>query len=252
MLIVPLVVEEDRRQLYDALSDKTEANCIDLQAFYNDPSYFHKSEHGQSQALSGCHSTLIHWPLCDYQGGSALQSQLVDRTTKIASLVGRDCIQWVRSEYWHSTIFSPVHSSNPAVISRHTVNVAPVLHTEVPKTLPYILSFTRIVITADGTLLAVAYAHNEQLNSLRERLLRLVPGSSAPPIVHITLGHLVTQPTRETEARLNRLARSFRDDRMILGQIAVDFLMYGIYRGPFLEMKVEGILKLPFRGTAGE
>jgi hypothetical protein len=247
MSVFPPVIEEDRRQLYDELSDQTETDGIDLQGFYDNQSYFAKNEQGDAVAHRGSHPTLIHWPLSDYDGGGGLRDQLIHLTETVDSLVGCGVVQWVRPDHWHSTVFSPVHSGDPILISQTETDIAPLVCAEVPKTKPYVLSFTRIIVKPEGGVVAVAYAHDEELNSLRARLLALDPRTAyAPKYVHITLGHLVKPVTRNQTAELTQFTRTFRDDRTAIGQIAVDFLTYGMYHAPFLEMTVEEIFRLWF------
>lgn len=232
--------------IYDSISDATESKGIDLQLFYDKPSYFGKNESGVIIPWRGSHQTLIHWPLADYLGGPALLEALASWTREVDAIAGTGSIQWIRPEYWHSTVFSPVHSSNPEVIAQSQTDIAETVGVEVPRTKPYLLRFSRIIITVDGGLLAVAYVSNDQLDALRARLLRLIPVDHVSPIVHITLGHFTREMARTSVVRLCQFARQFRNDSIVIGEIAVPYLTLGIYHAPFLDMKVEEILRLGF------
>ena len=245
MAVLRPVIEKGRRRLYDAISDQTQEKGIDLPRFYNNPSYFTRNNRGETIALHGSHPSLVHWPLTKYKGGTSLRHQLTRLSESVDALARRAGIQWVQPDHWHSTVFSAVHSSDPIVISQAITDISQIVRAEFQKTTPYVLSFTRIIVTEDGGVLAVGYAHNHQLDSLRARLLKAFPDGAGSDMVHVTLGHLVQPLDRHITSELNNFTRMFRDDRTLLGQIAVDFLTYAMYQGPFLQMTIEKLFTFP-------
>lgn len=248
MPIYPLVVEEARRRFYEQVSDQTEGNGINLRKFYDNRSYFRKADNNRAVAFRGSHPTLVHWPLGNYSGGDDFCDHLAKLQAKLGSLIKPESIQWVKPYYWHSTAFSPVHSTDPDVIKEKLGNPVPYFLAEVPQTKPYILSFTRIVVTEEGGVLATAYAHNDELTSLRTRLLNLIPNGHISSLIHITMGHLVKGISDRNMAELNQFTRAFRDDQTIIGQLFINFLTCARYKGPFLEMTIERIDELAGNG----
>jgi hypothetical protein len=232
--------------MYDAISEKTENDGINLGLFFENPSYFGRDSEGRITPWSGSHPTLVHWPLRDYGGGDALSVAFTDRQRAITAIVGETCIRWVRPENWHSTVFSPVHSGNPDVISAAKTDISELVRREVPMIEPYVLTMTRIIVTNDGGVLAAGYASSHQLDILRTRLKASAPTGSTPSTIHITLGHLVLPIEQSVENQLNDFVRGFRNDLTVLGQIHVEFLTYAIYRAPFVEMRIEELFKCRF------
>jgi len=248
-------VEEERCRIYDKMSACMECHGIDLEKFYNNPSYFGRGAMGSVIPWKGRHPSLVHWPLIGYAGGVALRDALTGCTRSIESIAGGECLQWVKPENWHSTVFSPVHSSNPEVIAAVKTDFADSARVEALAAQPYVLTFTRLIVTDDGGFVAAGYANNVQLDSLRERLLQSLLSDYArdgihpryeirlPDKIHITLGHLVKPVERHVEDQLTGFARQFRDDGTVLGQLSVDFLTYAMYHAPFLEMRIEEIFR---------
>lgn len=239
MSVSPWIIEEDRRRIYDAISEKTENRGINLALFYDNASYFGKDAEGKPIAWSGSHPTLAHWPLARYEGGEALTAAFLDIQQSITAIIGERCIRWIKPENWHCTGFSPVHSGNPAVIRTAATDISELVRREVPEIQPYLLTMTRIVLTHDGGVLATGYANNHHLDVLRQRLKTSLPTGSAPPTIHFTLGHLVLQIEPDFLNQLNELLRGFRNDTTVLGQVHIDFLTYALYRAPFLDMRID-------------
>jgi hypothetical protein len=237
-------IEEDRRLIYDAVSDKTEKSGINVALFYNNASYFGKDAQGKRIAWSGSHPTLVHWPLGQYEGGEALIAAFLDMQQSITAIIGERCVRWIKPENWHCTVFSPVHSGNPAVISTAETEISELVCREVPEIQPYLLTMTRIIVTNDGGVIASGYANSHHLDVLRKRLQASCPTGSAPSTIHFTLGHLVSQIEPNLGNQLNKFIRGFGDDTTVLGQIHIEFLTYALYRAPFLEMRIEELFSL--------
>jgi hypothetical protein len=244
MSVSPWTIEEDRRRIYDAISEKTEKSGINLALFYDNPSYFGKDSEGKSTAWTGTHPVLVHWPLGHYQGGKDLTVSVLDLQQSITEIIGARCIRWIKPENWHCTVFSPVHSGNPAVISAAETDISEFVSREVPILETYLLTMTRIIVTNDGGLLATGYASSHHLDTLRKRLKASFPAGSAPSTIHVTLGHFVLPIEQNLENRLNGFIRRFQDDTTVLGQLHIEFLTYAAYRAPFLEMRIEKLFKV--------
>jgi hypothetical protein len=227
------------------MSRRTESEGINVHRFYDNPSYFAKTEHGKSIAWTGSHPTLIHYPLADYIGGPELCAQLTREVRNINGLVGDEHVRWIKPQYWHSTVFSAVHSGNPDVISQSR-DISDVIAALVSRLRPYVLVFSRIIITSDGGIIATAYSNSTEPASLREKLREFAPAASASRSVHITLGHLTMAIPPPSAAALIRYGRKFLGDARILGQLKIDFLTYGLYHGPFLSMRVESLVRIRF------
>lgn len=240
--------EHGRRKIYDSMADVTQNEGIDLEHFYNNPSYFGTNDLGAKIAWTGSHQALIHWPLVDYRGGSALVDEIIGLTRHVNAIASSGFIRWVQPQYWHSTVFSPVHSGDPKVIEQSPRDISALVCREILHTKRYSLKFTRIIITHDGGVLAVAYGDNDELDGLRARLKSSMPIGHASPIVHITLGHFTRMPAPTTVSCLTEFAGRFRGDMLVIGEIQIDFLTLGMYHAPFLEMTVEEI----FRRRLGE
>ena len=240
-----LVIEKDRQAIYDAIQDAFETDGIDLKLFFSNLSYFGEDENGQPVPWIGGHPTLIHWPLGDYQGGKPLLEVLWRETQTLENIAGPERIVWVRRPNWHSTVFSPVHSTDPQVIARVPTDFAEIARSELLEATPYALSFTRIVITHDAGIKAVGYAHNQQLNSLRLRLKQSMPRGHGSAMIHISLGNFVKPLEAGALKELKEYTRRYQSDQVFLGQIAVRFLTYAQYTGPFTEMTVREIFRQP-------
>ncbi len=252
MSISPWTIEETRRRIYDAISEKTENDGINIALFFENSSYFGRDSEGKIIPWKGSHPTLVHWPLRDYCGGDALHAAFIDSQRAITAIVGERHIRWVKPENWHSTVFSPVHSGNPDVISAAKTNISEFVRREVSMSKPYLLTMTRIILTNDGGVLAAGYASSPQLDILRRRLKVYAPDGTTLSTIHITLGHLVLPIERSVENQLNDFMCRFRNDLTVLGQIQVEFLTYANYRAPFLEMRIEELFKYRFgRGFSG-
>lgn len=242
-------VEPARREIYERIQTTFEAEGIRLDRFYGNPSYFRRGPDGVITPLAGSHPTLVHWPLESYAGGSGLVAELERRAGALDELVGDGSIGWIEKPYWHSTVFSPVHSSDPERILAVKTDMADVVREHLAMTPPYELVFTRILITADCGIKAVGYCGGSSLESLRERLRAAVPHGSASALVHISLGNFLKEPPADCLPGLRSFLRTFGEDRVVLGRLTVDALSYAIYHGPFIRMRVEPVFRVPLGGA---
>src|SRR6266849_916137 len=115
-------IEPALREAYDSIGARVDRDGIDLSLFFGNPSYFTKDSQGQLVALAGSHPTLVHWPLEGYAGGTSLLDRLAQECRAIQALTGATTT-WVDQPRWHSTVFSPVHSSDPLVIARAQTDI---------------------------------------------------------------------------------------------------------------------------------
>jgi len=237
---------------YDAITAQFLEEGIDLDRFFRNPSYFKTDSHGNRIELAGRHATTVHFPFAEYSGGADLSSTLAMEVERIEALVGAGAARWIAPQSWHSTVFSPVHSSDPEVIAAAEAQLD---HERIRRALrstqPYFLTFTRLLITTAGAVVAVAHPSNDQLTDLRQRLEAVCPGGRSGPLVHITLGQLVSPPGDAVVEALKAYVRSFAADAVILGRIHVDFLTYAEYRGPFLAMTIHEICREHFELAHG-
>jgi len=235
---------------YDAITSQFLAAGLDLNLFFGNPSYFRTESDGNRIELAGRHITTAHFPIPDYAGGADLSSALASEVRRIEALVGAGATRWIAPQSWHSTVFSPVHSSDPQKIAAAEARLDHVrLRRELRHTEPYSLTFTRVLVTTAGAVLAVGHASNGQLAALRRRLEAVCPGAKSGQLVHLTLGQLVSSPSHAGLEDLKAYVRSFTADTIVLGQLRVDFLAYAEYRGPFLAMTIREICRECLRGS---
>jgi len=233
---------------YDAITSQFLEEGMDLDRFFENPSYFQTDRHGNRIELAGRHTTTAHFPFAEYDGGADLSSTLAMEVERLKALVGAGAARWIAPQNWHSTVFSPVHSSDPEVIAEAEARLDHErIQRELRSTRPYFLTFTRLLITTAGGVVAVAHPSNGQLTALRQRLEAVCPGGKSGPLVHITLGQLVSPPSPAELEGLKAYVRSFALDAVILGRIRVDFLAYVEYRGPFLAMTIHEICREGFK-----
>jgi hypothetical protein len=237
-------IEPALREAYESIAARFDTDGIDLSLFFNNPSYFTTDSHGQPIALAGSHPTLVHWPLDEYAGGTSLLNRLAQECRTIQAVTGA-ATTWVDRQYWHSTVFSPVHSSDPQVIARALTDIGGVVREEVRQTRSYSLNFTRILVMPDGGIKAVAYASSDELTLLRRKLSELVPGGGAPKLIHMSLGSFVRAPHARDLANLQTYLHRFRNDGTPLGRIVVRYLTYAQYTGPFTNMTLRAIARHP-------
>lgn len=238
-------IEPALREAYESIAARLDTDGIDPSLFFSNPSYFTKDSHGQLVALAGSHPTLVHWPLEGYAGGTSLLDRLAQECRIIQALTGATTT-WVDQHHCHSTVFSPVHSSDPHLIARAQTDIGDVVGKEVRQTRAYTLDFTRILVMPDGGIAAVAYASSDELLLLRRRLSRLVPGGSAPLLIHMSLGSFLRRPQARDLANLQAYLHRFGNDGTLLGQIVVEYLTYAQYTGPFTAMTLREIARHPF------
>lgn len=227
---------------YDEITSQMLSSGIDIDRFFGNPSYFKIDCHGNRNELAGRHITTVHFPIEGYEGGVALTRRFTREVAQIETLVGPGAARWIAEQSRHSTVFSPVHSSNPdkiaaaaAILDHERVR------RELRETRSYLLRFTRILVTASGAVIAVAHPSDGELAGLRRRLEAVCPGAKAGELVHVTLGQLVSPPNLAEMGRLKDYVRSFSADAVVLGQLKVDFLTYGDYVGPFLGMTIHEV-----------
>ncbi len=245
-------LNESRKTIYNNIIDAFESKGLDFDEFYNNPSYFEKDNEGNPIALQGSHPSLLHWPLANYEGGGELLSSLLREKQVLDDVAGPDAITWVDSKHWHSTVFSPVHSSDPKLIEKVNTDMADTVRAELEVTAPYSITFTRIVITTGVGIKAVGYASNDQVDSLRERLKRAVPHGHASPLIHISLGNICNPLHAHRVERLKNYVRPFKEDQSILGTIKVTFLTYSMYSAPFIHMSVKKIFSQALNASSHE
>ena len=238
-------VEPDRKAHYDRIHSVFESDGIQIDRFHNNPSYFRRDADGKPVPLQGSHPTLIHWPLARYVGGHALMATLTERIRDVEKIVSDGSIAWIAPSHWHSTVFTPVHSSDPDVIASANTDISEIVRRELTLTQPYDIVFTRLILTSDCGIKAAGYAVGSELDSLRERLRTAVPGGTASALVHISLGNFLRLPSSECLPSLKSFARQFLNDTVVLGRLKVDFLTYAIYTGPFIHMTVQPVFSEP-------
>jgi hypothetical protein len=253
--IASFCVEPKRRMLYDEIHSKLMESGLDLDLFYKNSSYFAVSAKEPPVPLEGSHPSLLHWPISEYDGGQNLIRSLQEGIARIDHVVGGQNVIWIDSPQWHSTVFSPIQSSDPAEISTVDTDFRDVAKKEVSGISVYTITFTRLSLTIDGTILALGYASTSDLNSLRKRLSKAIEHGHASKLIHLSLGHLVCLPSSDALDHLNQYLCNFLSDCIIIGQMQVNFLSYAMYFGPFLEMRIELIerlpVKLPAKPSAG-
>ena len=233
-------IEPALREAYESLAAGFDTDGMDLSLFFGNPSYFGKDSDGHVVAHAGSHPTLVHWPIEGYDGGSSLLDRLARESRVVQELTGATTT-WVDRQHWHSTVFSPVHSSDPQVIARAHTDIGDVVREEVRRTRSYVLDFTRILVMPDGGIKAVAYASSDELALLRGRLSRWIPGGSAPTLIHMSLGSFLRRPQARDLANLRVYLQGFRNDATLLGRIIVNSLTYAQYTGPFTNMTLREI-----------
>jgi hypothetical protein len=246
---VHLPLNRRRREIYDSILDHTHREGIDLDRFFSNPSYFGKDQLGNVIEWAGHHQALLHWPLVEYRGGPALIESFKVRTHEVAEIAGSDSIRWVEPEHWHSTVFSPVHSSDPKVIGYPIRDISKEVSAVLNGAASYMLRFTRVAVTNEGGILAVAFTNTDEVDRIREGLSISVPSGHASPLVHVTLGHFIQPLGRTAVNALNEFTRAFKGDSIVLGQVEVRFLTLALYYAPFLQMKVEELSRWNLKDT---
>lgn len=235
----------NRRLLYDAmLADFLELGA-DVKGFLSDREYFGVDPHGCPYPWQTQCPTLVHWPLADYPGGPALIGTITKHRDRLKDIIGPATVSWTEPEFWHSTVFAPCHSNNPADIARAQTDISIEVVDEVARCEPYCLRFSRIVVTRRCGVLALAYADNDELDSLRRRLLARCPDGSASRLIHITLGTIAQPIANEARPALREYLMSFKDDKTNIGEINIKSLTYAIFMGPITKMSLTPIFSLP-------
>lgn len=236
------VAEPALRSLYDAETSRFLGEGIDFDRFYGNPSYFKTDEQGHRTELAGHHPTVAHFPIVEYPGGAGLAGALAGEVERVEALLSPGDARWIARDSWHSTVFSHVHGSDPEVIAAAEARFDPLgVSQELSATEAYHLTFTRVLVTSWGALIAVAHPSGGELADLRRRLEAICPGSKSGKLVHLTLGQLVSPPSPSGLAALRDYVRSFASDEIVLGRIRVDFLTLAEYRAPFLSMTMREI-----------
>jgi hypothetical protein len=245
--IESVVIEPERQTLYNRLGEAFFSDGVDVSTFFGNSSYFGRSPRGRRRPHRGRHPTLVHWPLGDYAGGESLLRSLSKRVADLVDLTDNDTTALVVKDYWHSTVFSPVHSSDSDVIASTNTDIGDTVQFHVTNTRAYYIEFTRIAVTTTGSILALGYASSIELERLRAALKVAVPNGVASPMIHITLGQLLRSPTESSYRALRSYLSEFSRDEIRLGRIDVEFLTYAEYIAPFLKMRLREISRCNLR-----
>ncbi len=238
------------RQNYDKMYFDFRGSGVDVDGFYNNQDYFGTTKAGRRQPWRTSYPSLVHWPLDHYPGGRSLLARLQEERKHLRKLISPHCASWISMKNWHSTVFSPSKSSNPMDVSMVNEDHAAQILNEVRVCGVYNLRFTRIVITHRCGILAMGYASNNELHSLRQRLLCRLPLGFAPSIIHVTLGVIVRRLAPECIRSLQAYCASFLDERICLGSIEINSLAYAIYKGPITKGTLTSLQRQPFDVSA--
>lgn len=153
----------------------------------------------------------------------------------MSSILG-DSVAWISPNNWHSTVFNPVHSSDPEVIRTYDLDVRDRFALACQLASPYRLDFRRILLTPNAGLKVAAYPCSDELDTIRRRLNESIPAGRISSMVHISLGNIVKQPSSHQEEDLIAYLDDFSSDIHALGEIDIPFLTLAEYHAPFISM----------------
>ena len=213
---------------YNSIDETFQENGVDVQRFYNNTDYFARNPDGEYTEFSTSNPFVVQWPLKDYEGGERLVENLSKIINEINEILGQGYISWAKPEYWHSTVFSIRKSLHPDVYKG-------IDHSDIQRKVrevlrnaqPYEIIFNRILISDNGTVIAVGYVNNVQLSILRDTLKQGVPEGHRTDVVHITLGRITKNPSVKQQDQLKRFTQEHKG--IELGRIMVDFVTYATY-----------------------
>lgn len=213
---------------------------INFRLFYDNPSYFRQTVDGPPVLIGGSHPTIAHWPISSYSGGPALLEKLSKMVSQLEAACGSGPFEWVMPQYWHNTIFSPVHSSDPSTIELHNFSgLCDSVAAAADRIRSYRINFQRLLISTDGFVIALGEPVDEELWTLRRRLKERIPCGKHAELVQITLGRVTDTIAPNGVQRAIEFLENHWNDSEPLGYIDVHFISYCTYHGPITRMRLD-------------